>query len=256
MRRVFSVLPLLFFALAATSFAQERFVSASLQTEPDDLPVYYSIRRSADVYTAPDSGRVYLRLGLRDQVYLLEHKGAWAYIRTQDGARGYVPTSAISNVWIHVSKSRKILSLYRGTELVKRYPADFGVNAFSDKERRGSAVNPDDWRTPEGTFFIVKKNPRSQFYKALVLNYPTAEDAERGRREGIISSSEYAAIVKAEREYVMPPMHTALGGMIEIHGSGSGVGSNWTQGCVAIHDRHIDEIWTMTDVGTPVLIED
>ncbi len=50
-------------------------------------------------------------------------------------------------------------------------------------------------------------------------------------------------------------MHTALGGMIEIHGDGTGVSNNWTQGCVAIHNTHIDKLWAWVEVGTPVIIE-
>lgn len=247
MRRIFFVLPLLFFALAPGAFAQDM---------AEDLPIYYAVRRQATVYTAPDSGRVYLTLRFREPVNVLEEKGGWSHIRTQDGARGYVASSALSNVWIRVSKSNKSLYVYRGTELVQKVAADFSYNAFADKERRGSSTNPDDWRTPEGVFFVVNKNPNSKFYKAFVLNYPTAEDAERGRSQGLISQSEYAAIVRAEQEFTMPPMHTALGGMIEIHGKGSGIGSNWTQGCVAIHDNHMDQLWRLVEVGTPVLIED
>src|SRR5690606_32488895 len=136
-----------------------------------------------------------VRLRFREPVYLLKEENGWSYVRTQDGARGYIRSSALSNVWIRVSKKRKTVAVYRGTELFKKYPADFGYNAFADKERRGSSTNPDDWRTPEGIFFIVKKNARSQFYRAFVLNYPNAEDAERGRRQGLISQAEYAAIV-------------------------------------------------------------
>lgn len=246
MRRFFSALLL---CLVGTTTV------ATAQVPSEDLPLYYTIRRQATVYTAPDSGRAYVHLRFREPVYLVKMEGAWSLIRTQDGAQGYVSASALSNVWIRVSKTHKSVYVYRGTQLVKKVPADFGYNAFADKERRGSNINPDDWRTPEGVFFVANKNARSTFYKAFVLNYPTAEDAERGRQEGIITEAEYAAIVKAEQDFAMPPMHTALGGWIEIHGNGTGVSSNWTQGCVAIRNVHIDEIWDIVDVGTPVLIE-
>ena len=121
--------------------------------------------------------------------------------------------------------------------------------------QRGSSINPDHWRTPEGTFFVVKKNPYSRFYKALVVNYPTAEDARRGYKQGLISKGQHDAIVRAENNFNMPPMTTPLGGMIEIHGDGTGAGSNWTQGCVAVHNTHIDKLWAWVDVGTPIIIE-
>ena len=130
-----------------------------------------------------------------------------------------------------------------------------GTNAFADKERRGGLLNPDDWRTPEGVFYVVGKNDQSRYYKALVLNYPTAEDAERGLQDELISEREYERIVKAHREQTMPPMDTPLGGWIEIHGSGTGVGSNWTQGCVALANGDMDVVYRWAVVGTPVLIE-
>ena len=113
----------------------------------------------------------------------------------------------------------------------------------------------DDWRTPEGTFYVVRKNPNSQFYRAFVLNYPTVEDAERGLDEGLISKAEHRRIVEAQKILAMPPMGTALGGMIEIHGDGTGAARNWTRGCVAIHNSHIDKMWYRVEVGTPVVIE-
>ena len=50
-------------------------------------------------------------------------------------------------------------------------------------------------------------------------------------------------------------MNTMLGGWIEIHGDGTGAGTNWTQGCIAIENERMDEIWSMVEVGTPVLSE-
>ncbi|RMF60806.1 MAG: hypothetical protein D6746_06350 [Bacteroidetes bacterium] len=217
--------------------------------------VYYTIVPRATVYTAPDSGRPYVELRFREPVTVLEEVGRWRRVRTRDGARGYVEAAALSNVWIRVSKRKQTVYVYRGGERIRAYPADLGQNFFADKVQRGSLADPDHWRTPDGVFFVVKKNPHSKFHRALVLNYPSAEDAERGLREGLITRAQYEAIVRAEREYRMPPMNTALGGWIEIHGDGTGARSNWTQGCVALHNRHIDELWNWVSVGTPVLIE-
>lgn len=221
----------------------------------DDLPMYYAVDRRATVYAAPDSSKPYVRLALREPVFLLRDRGDWLQVKTNDGEVGYVSARSVSNVWIRVSKATRTLFVYRGTELVRKVSADFGSNAFADKERRGSSLDPDHWRTPEGVFYVVRKNANSQFYKALVLNYPTAEDAKRGRRENLISNAQYQAIVRADEEMRMPPMNTALGGYIEIHGRGTGAGVNWTMGCVAVHDYEIDQLWQLAHVGTPVLIE-
>ncbi len=225
------------------------------QSSEDEAPMSYAIERDATVYSAPDAAKPYLKLKLREPVFLVKDRGDWLQVRTNDGSLGYMPARSVSNVWIRVSKAKKTVFVYRGTELVRKISADFGYNAFADKERRGSTVQPDHWRTPDGVFYVVRKNANSQFYKALVLNYPTAEDAERGRKENLITHAQYQAIVRAEEDMRMPPMNTPLGGYIEIHGRGTGAGINWTQGCVAVHDYEIDEIWDLAHVGTPVLIE-
>ena len=221
-----------------------------------DLPVlYYAIEPKVTVFTAPDSSRAYFTLRRREPVEVLEDHGRWVRVRTQERATGYVPKAQLSNVWIRISKREATLYLYEGDQLLRAFPTDFGQNAFADKEKRGSLYEPDHWRTPDGVFFIANKNPRSKFYKALVLNYPNAEDAERGLEQGYISKAEYDAILAAEAAIAMPPMNTALGGWIEVHGDGTGARSNWTQGCVAVHNDHIDYLWRHVYVGTPVLIE-
>ena len=266
MRRLLALLPFLLLlvpeASAQLSAARSdtpdpSAVSAASLYDPAvyEAPIYYVVGRRALVYRNPDDAQAYLELGFREPVYVLEESAAWRRVRTQDGIVGYVARDNVSNVWIRVSKRKKSLYLYQGTELVMKVAADFGYNPFADKERRGSVANPDDWRTPEGAFFVVRKNPRSKFYKAFVLNYPNAEDAARGLEQGLISRAQHDAIVAAERSFSMPPMSTPLGGMIEIHGDGTGASSNWTQGCVAVHNDQMDALWEWVEVGTPVLVE-
>lgn len=240
--------------LACAALALPR--GADAQPEPGDADaLHYAIRAGSTMYQASDSTRPYLALGLREPVVMLRNGGEWALVRTRDGANGLVHTAELSNTWILVSKSRQSVLVYRGAELVESIPADLGYNFFADKERRGSPNDPDHWRTPEGVFHVVHKNPRSQYYRALVLSYPNAEDAERGLRDSLITPSQYRAILEADRTFSMPPMGTPLGGWIEIHGRGTGQRANWTQGCVAIPDEAIDRIWPWVHVGTPVIIE-
>ncbi len=256
MRRLAVCFPLILFAAVDAATAQPAPMALSSYDRPGpEAQIYYVVTPNATVYTLPDSGRAYLSLGLREPVYVQETSNGWSHVRTQDGALGYVKAASLSNVWLRVSKRKKALYLYQGTDLIMKVPADFGYNAFADKERQGSLANPDHWRTPEGTFFVARKNPYSKFYKAFVLNYPNAEDAERGLRQGLISPEQHRAIVEAEASFSMPPMGTALGGMIEIHGDGTGSGTNWTQGCVAVHNDHMDDLWQWVQVGTPVLVE-
>ena len=216
----FFVLMLVMFVGSAAAQPAPADASATLPADVGET-IHYVVKRGATVYSEPDGNRAYLRLGFREPIYVLASEGGWSRVRTQDGAQGYVESSALSNVWIRVSKQRKKLYLYKGMDLIMQVPADFGYNAFADKVQRGSSINPDHWRTPEGTFFVVKKNPYSRFYKALVVNYPTAEDARRGYKQGLISKGQHDAIVRAENNFNMPPMTTPLGGMIEIHGDGT-----------------------------------
>ncbi|MFB6247157.1 MAG: L,D-transpeptidase family protein [Salinibacter sp.] len=222
---------------------------------PSDRALHHVVGRTATLYNRSDSTAPVGALPARTPLYRLGCSGAWCRVRTDADRTGYVPAAAISNVWIRISKAERRLYLYRGPQLVDAYDIDIGYNTFADKTRRGSRKRRDHWRTPEGTFYVVDKNPRSQFYKALVLNYPTSADAERGLEQGLISRSEYNAIVRAQEQFRMPPMNTDLGGWIEIHGEGTGAATNWTQGCVAVKNRVMNQLWTRVAVGTPVLIE-
>lgn len=228
---------------------------ATAQPMDPSQEVYYTVERSTTLYHPADSSSPYLNLRFREPVYVIENGGEWARIRTVDGANGIVRYGHLSNVWIRISKSEQTLYVYRGPELLASYPTDLGYNFFSDKVKRGSRAEPDHWRTPNGRFHVASKNAASQYYKALVLNYPNREDAERGMRDGLISSEQFEAIVRAEESVEMPPMNTGLGGWIEIHGEGTGARRNWTQGCIAITNAQMDRIWNWVDVGTPVLVE-
>lgn len=240
--------------LIPTRAAGQLPLDVDLEAAPAE-PMYYITERLATVYRDPAGEKPYFRLRLQDPVWVEHTQGRMVRVRSEGGLKGYLPRSAVSNVWVRVSKTTRQVYVYRGTDLYKRYAADFGYNGFADKERRGSTATPDHWRTPEGVFYVARKNPRSRYYKAFVLNYPTARDARRGLQEGLISQREYDRIKQADLNITMPPMNTRLGGWIEIHGDGTGEQSNWTQGCVAIENQFIDEMWSLVSEGTPVLIE-
>lgn len=225
------------------------------ETTAEDGRPFYVVAENPVVYGTADSNRRVAELAFRDEVTVVAERSSFYRIRTGEGATGFVRRSALSNVWVRVSKSNGTVYLYRGAELEASLPADFGYNREDDKVRRGSPEEPDHWRTPEGRFLITDKNENGRFYRALVLNYPTAEDAERGYRSGLISRAERAEIVRASMRHETPPMDTELGGWIEIHGEGTGGEVDWTEGCVALQNQHLDWIWEVVSVGTPVVIE-
>ncbi len=219
----------------------------------EDAPIYYVADERAQVFAKPDSARAFDRLGFRDEVRVTERRGGWSRI-VSERTVGWVASAALSNTWMLVDKARRQLYLYHGTELVRTLPADLSQNPDDDKIRRADLGERDHYRVPEGAFFVTSKNLDSQYYRSFTLNYPNAEDAARGLEAGIISAAEYDDIVAAERAFRSPPMGTRLGGGIAIHGQGSGRQRAWTRGCVALRDVHLDAIWDLVAVGTPVLI--
>ena len=134
---------------------------------------------------------------------------------------------------IVVVKSTHIMTLYRGDEPLHQYKVALGRGPKGPKKRQG------DHKTPEGQYVVDSKNAHSRFHLALHLSYPNAED--RGR---------------AAQEHVNP------GGDVEIHGLPSTFaffGSlqsaiDWTDGCIAVSNAQIEEIWKLVPVGTKVEI--
>ncbi|HEX8386256.1 MAG TPA: L,D-transpeptidase family protein [Rubricoccaceae bacterium] len=233
---------------------------ASVRRAPDPsrAPAFYVVERGATLRTAPsESAPAVETLRLREGVRVLTDTlaGGLTWHEVQfSGTRGYVRAEALSNVWIRVDKSDRTMFVYRGAELVRELPADVAT-AEGDKVRRSGLHEPDQWRMPEGVFYVTGRNARSSYYRAFVLSYPDPVHALRGLEQGIITEAQYQAIVRADAEGVAPPMGTGLGGMIEIHGSGSGRREAWTRGCVALRNVHMDELWEYVGVGTPVVIE-
>jgi lipoprotein-anchoring transpeptidase ErfK/SrfK len=245
-------------AFALLTAPSGALAQSSTSLDADDGALHHIVGgKPATLFQKPDStSRAYVELDFQEPVRVVEQaEDGWREVTTRDGARGFVRANALSNVWIRIDKREQVVQVLRGARLVRTFPADFGTNVFADKQRRGSLTAPDHWRTPEGRFFIVEKNSNSEFHRALVLNYPTAEDARHGLRNDLISRGEYEAITRADSARTRPPMDTALGGLIEIHGDGTGGTANWTHGCVALRNEAIDWLWLRTRVGTPVVIE-
>ncbi len=151
-----------------------------------------------------------------------------------------------SNPRIEVFKSNRQLLLFDGDEFVKSYRIGLGRNPIPPKEREG------DRATPEGSYFICDKNPNSEFYLSLAINYPNAADAKRGLKDGLISQAEHDAIIEAANKRETPPWKTKLGGEVFVHGNGSK--SDWTWGCIALDDCDMEELYEFVPVNTPIVI--
>ena len=168
----------------------------------------------------------------------------------QDGAPIRIdyltPLSEIATPEIFVYKEKRRLYVIQSNVLVRDYPVGLGFHPVGDKEKQG------DGRTPEGDFLICEKKPSSRFYKALGLNYPERKHAERAFFAGVITPVQFKDILLAQERKSVPPWNTILGGEIYIHAGGAH--KDWTEGCVALYNSDMDELFQITGPGTPVHI--
>lgn len=133
-----------------------------------------------------------------------------------------------------VLKKARTLQLLSQRKVIKSYKVALGGNPVGPKTRQG------DHKTPEGVYILDFRNAHSQFYKSIHISYPNARD----RSEAI-------------RNRVSP------GGDVFVHGLPNGYGAigaahrlkDWTDGCVAVTDEEIDEIWGIVSDGTPIEIK-
>ena len=161
----------------------------------------------------------------------------------------FMSQSQVSNLndpYIIVRKKARKLELFEGDKLVKKYKMVLGFSPSGDKSVEG------DGRTPEGDFFVFTKNDQSSYYLSLGLSYPNVQDAKRGLSERLITREEYDQIIDSISRKQMPPQKTRLGGEIYIHGGGTD--EDWTDGCVAVKDEDIKEIFDAAKVGMRVTI--
>jgi murein L,D-transpeptidase YafK len=153
----------------------------------------------------------------------------------------------MKNPHIVIRKKDRRLDLFDGETLIKTYPIALGFAPVGDKEREG------DGKTPEGEFYVHFKNERSKFYLSIGVSYPNVEAAKRGLTAKLITKKEHDAIVEAINSRKSPPQKTMLGSEIFIHGGGSA--TDWTQGCAALSNADIKELFDAIPLGTQVEIK-
>jgi murein L,D-transpeptidase YafK len=132
-----------------------------------------------------------------------------------------------------VYKSERILQLKRAGRLLKAFPIALG------REPTGPKLKEGDGRTPEGVYTLDWRNPDSQFYRAIHISYPRQGRSHHATRWGV-----------------------SPGGHIMLHGLPNGVSAervghprrDWTEGCIALTNEEIDEIWARVEDGTTIII--
>jgi len=127
------------------------------------------------------------------------------------------------------------------------WPIGLGFSPVGHKQVEG------DGKTPEGLYATSDK-PWSQYYAAIAVHYPSTKDAVAATENSSISPAIGRRIRRAIESKKKPPQTTPLGGEILIHGGGSA--TDWTLGCVAMENDHIDQLRATlpTDMVTEVLI--
>ena len=132
-----------------------------------------------------------------------------------------------------VRKEERRLYLMSNDKIIRSYRISLG------KTPEGHKLYEGDSRTPEGSYTIDYRNPHSDFYKSIRISYPSPRDRELATSWGL-----------------------KPGGNIMIHGLPNDVGNmafayrgiDWTNGCIAVTNEEMDEIWRLVDVGTPIRI--
>lgn len=129
---------------------------------------------------------------------------------------------------ILVDKSERVMVLLHNDQVLERFNFRLGFTPEGHKQVEG------DGKTPEGTYFIDRKNPNSSFHLSLGISYPNAQDRATARAMG-----------------------KSPGGDIFIHGTPRKfrrTAQDWTWGCIAVTNREAEKIYAMVNVGTPITI--
>ena len=132
-----------------------------------------------------------------------------------------------------VRKSERRLYLLRGGQVLREYRVALGLSPQGHKQREG------DKKTPEGHYKLIRRNPRSDFFLSMEISYPNNTDMHRAQRQGV-----------------------KPGGAIMLHGwpiiprktTDYYKSADWTDGCIAVANADMVEIWLMTPLETPIEI--
>lgn len=132
-----------------------------------------------------------------------------------------------------VHKAERRLELHHRGEAFKSFPIALGANPEGHKQQEG------DQRTPEGEYVLDWRNPNSSFFLALRVSYPNAEDVRRARERG-----------------VNPGNNIMIHGLPNElrHSSREYLQADWTDGCIAVSNSAMIDIWLAVPDGTPITI--
>jgi murein L,D-transpeptidase YafK len=125
--------------------------------------------------------------------------------------------------------------LYRDGKVMSTFPVSLGKNPVGHKVQKG------DNRTPEGTFWIHRKLCSPKYYRSLCISYPRPEDVEEAKRRGVDPGGSITI-------HAQPPWNA------DGHADSYTLAWNWTQGCVAVTNDAMKQLWYAVREGVPVTI--
>ena len=132
-----------------------------------------------------------------------------------------------------IEKQARRLTLFSKGEVIKTYTIALGGNPVGPKEREG------DNKTPEGLYFIDSRNGNSGYHLSLHISYPNEQDKMRARELGVRPGGDIM-------------IHGIKNGFSPVGASHSGI--DWTQGCIAVTNQEMEEIYKLVPNGTLVKI--
>ena len=135
---------------------------------------------------------------------------------------------------IVLDKSERTLTMFSRGVKVKEYEVALGKNPVGAKVHRG------DGRTPEGLYFIQGRNPGSKYHLSLRISYPNDGDRMRASRQGTTPGGDIMI-------HGLPPAFATVGALHRQQ--------DWTEGCVAVTNEEIEEIWRAVPNGAKILIK-
>lgn len=135
---------------------------------------------------------------------------------------------------IVIVKSARTMTLLSGANVLKTYKVALGTVPVGPKRVEG------DHKTPEGNYLIDAKNAHSQFHLSLHISYPSAADQQRARSAGARPGGAIMIHGLAKSFAFLGPLHRQ---------------TDWTDGCIAVTNAEIEEIWNLVPVGTRVEIQ-
>lgn len=142
--------------------------------------------------------------------------------------------SAILADSIVVEKGKHTLTLYLGGFPMRSYQIALGKQPSGDKMRIG------DGRTPEGLYHIDFRNPDSKYHMSLHISYPDAAHQERANALGVRAGGDIMI-------HGLPPQYASIGALHRTY--------DWTEGCIAVTNAEIEEIWRAVPNGAPIQIK-